>query len=83
MVAAWIGAVGLLLLALSPLFMWLKFGSGGVIGIRGDGKIVLAVTVLAMLAFGVAVLAKKHFRSLLLGLFSRKRTGGRSVAVSS
>ena len=65
-VAAWIGASGLLLLALSPLFMWIKFGSGGVIGIRGDGKIVLAVTVLAMLAFGVAVLGKKHFPSLLL-----------------
>jgi len=66
-VAAWIGAAGLLLLAISPFFKWMQFGSGGVIGIRGDGKIILAVTVLTLLGFGVGVVAKKQSRSLLLG----------------
>lgn len=66
MLAAWIGAAGLLLLALSPLFKWVKFGSGGIIGIRGDGKIVLGVTLLALVGFGVSILRKKQTRSLLL-----------------
>lgn len=65
-VAAWIGGTGFLLLALSPLFKWVKFGSGGIIGIRGDGKIVLAVTLLALVGFGASILRKKEIRSLLL-----------------
>jgi hypothetical protein len=49
--------IGLVVLGLSPFFKWVNFASGGVIGLKGDGKIVLGITLLAI-AICVAVLLK-------------------------
>ncbi len=51
MVAA--GAVGLLLLGISPFFRWVSSPYGGTRGISGDGKIVLGLTVASIVAFVV------------------------------
>jgi len=61
--------IGLFLLAVSPFFKWINFGAGGVIGLAGDGKVVLGVTLLAAVAL-VAALKKGRrgsglFRSCL------------------
>ncbi len=55
--AAVAALLGLLVLGASPLFNWVNFASGGVIGLKEDGKIVLGVTLLAI-AIWVAVLFK-------------------------
>jgi hypothetical protein len=47
-IAALAAVVGLAVLAVSPLFKWMNFGSGGVIGLKGDGKIVLGITLVAI-----------------------------------
>jgi hypothetical protein len=59
-IAAWTGGGGLLVLGLSPFFKWINFGSGGVTGISGDGKIVLGLSVLAIAAY-IAVLVKRKW----------------------
>lgn len=50
-----IGEIGLLMLAISPLFEWLSVGGGGLMGIAGSGKIVLAVSAYGIIALIVAV----------------------------
>ena len=47
-VAALAAVVGLAVLAVSPLFKWMNFASGGVIGLKGDGQIVLGITLVAI-----------------------------------
>jgi len=69
-IAAWVAGGGLLLLALSPLFKWVNFGSGGVTGISGDGKIVLGLTVAAMTACGTAMAKERWLTPVLLGVQS-------------
>jgi len=60
--------VGLVLLGVSPLFKWVNFANGGVIGLKGDGKIVLGITVLAI-AICLAVLFKaKWFKAGVLAV---------------
>ena len=56
-IAALAAAVGLAVLAVSPLFKWINFASGGVIGLKGDGKIVLGITLVAI-AICIAVLIR-------------------------
>lgn len=58
LISYWIAGAGLLLLAISPLFKWVNFGSGGMIGIAGDGKIVLGISIALIAAF-VAVFIKR------------------------
>jgi len=60
-IAAGAALVGLLVLAVSPLLCWINFASGGVIGLKGDGKIVLGITLVAI-AICVAVLIKPRWR---------------------
>jgi DNA-directed RNA polymerase subunit RPC12/RpoP len=60
--------VGLLLLAISPLFKWINFGSGGVIGLSGDGKIVLAITLFAIGISVAAFVKQKCLTPVLLGV---------------
>jgi len=67
-ISAWVAGSGLLLLALSPFFKWVNFGSGGVTGISGDGKIVLGVTVLAIAAYVVAMVKGKWVTPIFLGI---------------
>jgi len=67
-IAAWAAGVGLLLLAISPFFKWINFGSGGVIGLNGDDKIVLGVTVVAMAAYITVMIKQKWLLSLFLGV---------------
>ncbi len=55
-----IGSLGLLILAISPLFLWIAFGAGGRTGITGDGKIVLVVSLLAGLFLGIATYRKQQ-----------------------
>ena len=69
-VAGWIGAVGLLVLALSPLFNWVNIGVGGVTGITGDGKIVLGLTVAAIAAYIVGLSTRKKLTPVLLAVQS-------------
>ena len=45
-----VGLLGLFLLALSPLFKWIQVGAEGITGIAGDGKIVLAISVVFIAA---------------------------------
>jgi len=47
---------GLLLLALSTLMPWVHFGAGGLNGLAGDGKIFLAMTIVATVAYAGAVI---------------------------
>jgi hypothetical protein len=47
-IAGLAAVVGLLVLGVSPLFRWINFASGGVIGLKGDGKIVLGITLVAI-----------------------------------
>ena len=53
-------------MAISPLFKWIKFGAGGVWGLAGDGKVLLALTVLAGIVFVLAITLKKGWLSPLL-----------------
>jgi prepilin-type processing-associated H-X9-DG protein len=67
-IAASAGGIGLLILALSPLFRWISFGAGGVMGISGDGKIVMGVTVVSIILFALAVFARKGLAAVSLGV---------------
>lgn len=51
------GGVGLLLLGLSPFFSWMSFANRSVRGISADGKIVLVLTLVSIVAF---VMRKLH-----------------------
>ena len=62
------GGVGLVILALSPLFRWINFGAGGVTGISGDGKIVLGITAVSIIALGLAVFARRRIAAASLGV---------------
>jgi phage FluMu protein Com len=62
------GGLGLLLLALSPLFKWINFGAGGVTGISGDGRIVLGVTVACAILFALAAFTHKRLVPMSLGV---------------
>jgi hypothetical protein len=59
-IAALAAVLGLVVLAVSPLFKWMNFASGGVIGLKGDGRIVLGVT-LAAIGICIAVLIKPRW----------------------
>lgn len=67
-IAMWAGGLGLLVLALSPLFKWINVGGGGVTGISGDGKIVLGVTVVAIIVYAGAVFTRKRLIAVSLGV---------------
>lgn len=58
--------VGLIVLALSPFFTWVKFGAGGVTGLAGDGKILLGLTVIVGAAFAAAIVKDKWLTPALL-----------------
>lgn len=65
-ISAWASGAGLLILALSPFFTWIKLGAGGVGGLAGDGKIVLGVTVIVGAIFAVAMIKGKWLIPSLL-----------------
>jgi hypothetical protein len=66
-IAAWGAGVGLLLLALSPLFKWVNFASGGGTGLSWtDGKIVLGVTLVAMAVYITAMVKQKWLTPIIL-----------------
>jgi len=67
-IAAWAAGGGLLVLALSPLFIWIKLGAGGVTGISGDGKIVLGVSILAMATYVAVVVKGKWITPVFLAV---------------
>lgn len=67
-IGAWIAGGGLLILGLSPFFKWIKLGAGGVTGLAGDGKILLAVTVLAAVAYSAAIVKRKWLTPVLLSV---------------
>jgi hypothetical protein len=56
-IATCAAGVALLLLGVSPLFNWVNFGNGGVIGLKGDGKIVLGLSLAAM---AIYIMARVH-----------------------
>ena len=67
-IAASAAGVGLLLLAVSPLFNWTNIASGGVIGLKEDGKVVLGITVVAMAACIAALIRKKLLMPVVLSV---------------
>ncbi|MBN2578960.1 MAG: hypothetical protein JXB10_08210 [Pirellulales bacterium] len=68
LIAAWIAGAGLLLLGLSPLFRWINFATGGLIGLSGDGKILLGITILAMSVYITAVIKQKWLMPVILSV---------------
>ena len=50
-IGLWLAGGGLLVVCISPFFKWVNFGAGGVSGLAVDGKIVLAATVIAAIAY--------------------------------
>jgi GYF domain 2 len=58
-ISACAAGIGLLILAISPLFNWVNFGAGGIVGIRGDGKIVLGVTLFVAILCATVFVIKK------------------------
>jgi len=80
-IGAWIAGGGLLVLGLSPFFKWISFGTGGVIGLAGDGKILLAATVIGAIAYLSAIIKRKWLTPRLssrsgLGHVGRLLDGG-------
>ncbi len=67
-IGAWIAGGGLLLLGLSPFFKWMNFLTGGIIGLSGDGKILLAVTVIGAIAYLSAIIKRKWVIPVILGV---------------
>jgi len=61
-----IGAVCLVLLALSPLFRWMNAFGGGVLGIAGDGKIVLGASVTVGLVLGLTFVLNRGQKGAML-----------------
>jgi hypothetical protein len=57
-----------LLLGLSPLFKWINFGSGGLIGLNGNGKIVLGMSLIAMAVYIRTVIKQKWLTLGILGV---------------
>ena len=60
-----LGCAFLLALAFSPLLHWVSIFTGGMLGISGDGKIVLAVSLICVALVAAAFYAKKHLRYAL------------------
>jgi len=50
-IAIWVTGGGLLLTCLSPFFYWIRVGAFGMTGLAGDGKFLLAISILAFVAF--------------------------------
>jgi len=67
-IAGWIAGGGLVVLGISPFFKWINLGAGGVIGLSGDGKIVLAATVIAGIAYLWAIIKRKWLTGTFLGI---------------
>jgi hypothetical protein len=59
---------GLIVLAASPLFRWISFGSLGIIGLKGDGKIVLAVTLIAIAIFIAGLIKPRCLKPAVLAV---------------
>lgn len=56
----YMSGVGLLLLLMSPFFRWINFGNGGILGISGDGKILLALTAIALIGYTLVIFRSKQ-----------------------
>ena len=67
-IGAWIGGAGVMILGLSPFFKWIKLGAGGATGLAGDGKILLAITLLAAVAYTAAIVKRKWLTPILLSV---------------
>lgn len=64
--ATWVAGAGLVLLSASPLFYWINFGNGGVLGIAGDGKYLMGASVLATASFLLAIAKPKLATGIML-----------------
>jgi hypothetical protein len=67
-IAASAAAIGLLILAVSPLFHWVKFANGGVIGLKGDGKFVLGINFVAIAIYIAFLINPKWLKSDVLAI---------------
>lgn len=65
-IAALVAGVGLLIMGVSPLFKWINFATGGMIGLKGDGKIVLGITAAAMAIYIAAIFKQKWYTIAVL-----------------
>ncbi len=59
---------GLFFLAISPFFRWVNIGLGGITGIAGDGRILFAFTIVAIILFGAATFYQKWFDGVVLSI---------------
>jgi len=67
-IGVWIAGGGLLVLFLSPFFKWINLGAGGITGISGDGKILLAITAIGAIAYVAAIVRRKWLTPVLLSV---------------
>jgi hypothetical protein len=65
-ISLWIASVGLGLLCLSPFLPWVRLGAGGFSGLAGDGRILLGLSVLAVITFVLALTIRWQINWVLL-----------------
>lgn len=64
-IMSWIALAGLVMLCISPFLRWIKIGALGINGLAGDGKILLAISIIAAICFSFVVF-KKTWLSLIV-----------------
>lgn len=62
-IAVLLTILGLSVLSLSPLFPWINFAGGGQIGLKGDGKIVLGITLITIAIYIAVLIKPKWFKT--------------------
>lgn len=68
MIPLCIAGAGLLFACLAPFFKWVNVGAGGVTGLAGDGKFMLAINAAAIIAFVTSLMKQQLFTPFLIAI---------------